>query len=124
MIMSRPRKFTDAEIFKAASKIFEESGLKASTESIAEALGISQPALFKRFGTKKELSFRSVLYSLNQNLDGYLLEIQYDDRPFDIQLIERCEKAIAFMQTQMPKNYPHSDSKTSDDLRGSDFERK
>ena len=101
--MSRPRKFTDSEILKVAAQVFEEGGLQASTERIAQELGISQPALFKRFGTKKELSFRAVLFSLNQNLAGYLSEISYDKREFKVQLIERCEKTCAFMQTQMPK---------------------
>ena len=101
--MSRPRKVTDDEILSAAAQIFEEGGLNASTEKIANAIGISQPALFKRFGTKKALSFRAVLHSLNQNLECYLSEISYDERPFDIQLIEMCERAIAFLHTQMPK---------------------
>jgi AcrR family transcriptional regulator len=49
------------EIVEAAFQVFAERGLEgASTEDIARRAGISQPYVFRLFGTKKEL-FRVVV---------------------------------------------------------------
>src|SRR5262249_36470196 len=48
-------------VLAAAMKEFAEKGLHgASTDTIARAAGISQPYLFRLFGTKKELFIASV----------------------------------------------------------------
>jgi AcrR family transcriptional regulator len=51
--MARPRTVSDEEILDAARAVFLEQGPGASTQLIADQLGVSQAALFKRFGTKK-----------------------------------------------------------------------
>lgn len=51
--MARPRTVSDEAILEAARAVFLEQGPAASTQLIAEQLGVSQAALFKRFGTKK-----------------------------------------------------------------------
>ncbi len=43
------------EILNAAMLEFAERGLGASTDEIARVAGISQPYVFRLFGTKKEL---------------------------------------------------------------------
>ena len=53
--MSRPRQVTDERIIEVARQVFLEHGASVSTTVIASRLGISQPALFKRFGTKQGL---------------------------------------------------------------------
>jgi AcrR family transcriptional regulator len=53
--MARPRQVSDAQILEAARAVFLEQGPGVSTTVIAERLGVSQAALFKRFGTKDEL---------------------------------------------------------------------
>ncbi len=53
--MSRPRKFTDEEILAAAQRCVLAHGPGVSTTVIAEEIGLSQAALFKRFGTKERL---------------------------------------------------------------------
>ena len=53
--MARPRQVSDAQIIEAARACFLEHGASVSTTVIAEQLGVSQAALFKRFGTKEEL---------------------------------------------------------------------
>ena len=64
MVVSTERKTKDVrreEILEAALQEFAEHGLRgASTENIARRAGISQPYVFRLFGTKKEL-FRSVV---------------------------------------------------------------
>ena len=64
MVVTTERKTKDArrqEILDAALSEFAEGGLHgASTEDIARRAGISQPYVFRLFGTKKEL-FRAVV---------------------------------------------------------------
>jgi AcrR family transcriptional regulator len=64
MVVTRERKSKDVrreEILDAALLEFAEGGLHgASTEDIARRAGISQPYVFRLFGTKKEL-FRAVV---------------------------------------------------------------
>jgi AcrR family transcriptional regulator len=64
MVVSTERKTKDVrreEILDAALTVFAERGLDgASTEEIARLAGISQPYVFRLFGTKKEL-FRAVV---------------------------------------------------------------
>lgn len=53
--MARPRQVSDAEIITHARDCFLEKGPGVSTTVIAERVGLSQAALFKRFGTKRQL---------------------------------------------------------------------
>ena len=49
------------EILEAAFTAFSETGFEGtSTDDIAAAVGISQPYLFRLFGTKKELFLAAV----------------------------------------------------------------
>jgi AcrR family transcriptional regulator len=64
MVVAAERKSKEErreEILDAALAVFAERGLEgASTEEIARRAGISQPYVFRLFGTKKEL-FRAVV---------------------------------------------------------------
>jgi len=53
--MARPRRISDEQIILTARRVFLEHGPQASTQLIADQLQVSQPALFKRFGSKREL---------------------------------------------------------------------
>ena len=59
MSATSPRQTADERretVLEAASREFSRAGLHgASTDAIAKAAGISQPYLFRLFGTKKEL---------------------------------------------------------------------
>ncbi len=58
------------EILEAALIEFAEGGLHGtSTEAIAKRVGISQPYLFRLFGTKKELFIASVARCMRGTLD-------------------------------------------------------
>ena len=58
------------EILDAAVGVFAEHGLHgASTEEIAKRAGISQPYVFRLFGTKKELYLAVVARCFRQTLD-------------------------------------------------------
>jgi AcrR family transcriptional regulator len=58
------------EILDAALEVFAEHGLHgASTEEIARRAGISQPYVFRLFGTKKELYLAVVARCFRQTLE-------------------------------------------------------
>src|SRR5881392_3037782 len=60
------------EILDAALEEFAERGLHgASTEEIAKRAGISQPYVFRLFGTKKELFLAVVARCFRQTLEAF-----------------------------------------------------
>ena len=60
------------EILDAAMAVFAEQGLHgASTEEIARRAGISQPYVFRLFGTKKELYRTVVARCFRQTLEWF-----------------------------------------------------
>jgi AcrR family transcriptional regulator len=60
------------EILQAALEVFAERGLQAaSTEEIARRAGISQPYVFRLFGTKKELFTAVVNRCFRQTLEMF-----------------------------------------------------
>ncbi|MEL6468260.1 MAG: TetR/AcrR family transcriptional regulator [Cyanobacteria bacterium J06623_4] len=58
--MARPRKITIEQILEAAQAVFLEKGFGASTYEIANAAGISEGSIFKRFPTKEALFFAAM----------------------------------------------------------------
>jgi AcrR family transcriptional regulator len=58
--MARPRQVSTEAILEAARAVFLELGPAASTTEIAKRVGLSQAALFKRFGTKSDLMVRAL----------------------------------------------------------------
>ena len=99
--MVRPRLHDDAEILDVARSVFLEHGPGAPIQLVAERVGLSQPALFKRFGTKERL----VLLALSPTggtdwLDALLSGP--DQRPIDVQLREISVDAMAFMAIAVP----------------------
>ena len=59
--MARPRKHTDEELLAVARAVFIAHGPAVSMSVIAEQVGLSQPALSKRFGSKETLMVRALL---------------------------------------------------------------
>jgi len=58
--MPRPRTISDEQIKAAARACFLAEGPDASLVKIAESLGVTQPALFKRVANKKELLIQAL----------------------------------------------------------------
>jgi AcrR family transcriptional regulator len=73
MVVSHERKSKEErreEILDAALTVFAEHGLHGgSTEEIARLAGISQPYVFRLFGTKKELYLAVVARCFRQTLE-------------------------------------------------------
>ena len=73
MVVARERKTKDErreEILDAALELFADKGLHgASTDEIARRAGISQPYVFRLFGTKKDLYIAGVSRCFRQTLE-------------------------------------------------------
>jgi AcrR family transcriptional regulator len=78
-----------AEVVEAAVKAFASSGLHGtSTEEIARLAGVSQPYLFRLFGTKRDLflaalerMFSRLEHEFNDAADKPLVDVPYDYSP-------------------------------------------
>jgi AcrR family transcriptional regulator len=66
--MGRPRLIEDDAILAAAREVFLSRGAAATTQDVAERVGLSQAAIFKRFATKQEL-FLAAMVSGNDRQD-------------------------------------------------------
>jgi AcrR family transcriptional regulator len=97
----RPRSFSDEDLLETAKRMFLESGPGLSTTRIADALGVSQAALFKRFSTKKQLMVRALLPSTMPKWIERIGEGP-DDRPVPEQLLEIVHEIDEFFSRMMP----------------------
>src|SRR3954464_6620236 len=88
------------EILAAAREEFARHGLYgASTDAIARKAGISQPYLFRLFGTKKELFLGCMRQCLDEMHDGFI------EAPRGV-TGEEALKAIGTMYTEMLQTDP------------------
>jgi AcrR family transcriptional regulator len=68
------------EILTAAMTAFAATGLDGtSTETIADKVGISQPYLFRLFGTKKHLFLAAVERCFAETADGFRYAVEHGD---------------------------------------------
>jgi len=58
--MGRTKTIDDDELLRIARELFRAHGHTATTRDIAAAAGLSQAALFKRFGSKEDLFLRAM----------------------------------------------------------------
>lgn len=97
----RPRQFSDEELLETARSCFLEHGPGISTSAIAERLGVSQAALFKRFKTKQELMVAALI--TNHRPDWVdRVEAGPDERPVPEQLREALEGIDRFFVQMLP----------------------
>lgn len=98
--MARPRQVSDEDILTVARAVFLEHGPQAPTQVIADQLGVSQAALFKRFQTKAEL----MIAALTPAPPPWIETLQQgpDQRPIVVQL---HELALA-MSTYFVQTFP------------------
>ena len=99
--MARPRQVTDDEILEVARACFEEDP-NASTVTIAQRVGLSQAALFKRFGTKMRLMLRAMGITFGPPWVP-IVEKGPDDRPVPEQLAEIGDAIVGFFRKMMPR---------------------
>lgn len=98
----RPRSFSDEDLVLTARRCFLEHGPGVSTALIAEELGVSQAALFKRCGTKRELMMKALAPPARPEWIMRVLEGP-DERPVRDQLQEIAAGMDAFFAKLMPR---------------------
>ncbi|MEZ6059275.1 MAG: TetR/AcrR family transcriptional regulator [Planctomycetaceae bacterium] len=93
--MGRPQTISDEEILESARECFFDHGPSVATEVIAERLGVSPQALYKRFGSKRNLMTAAMLPC---TAPGWirLVESGPDDRPMQEQLVEFLNELAVF----------------------------
>ena len=90
------------EVVEAAVKAFASGGLHGtSTEEIARLAGVSQPYLFRLFGTKRDLflaalerMFARLEHELNDAADKPLVDMPYDYSPVLASIGQRYGKLL------------------------------
>lgn len=99
--MVRPSRHSDEEILAVAREVFIEQGPGASLSAIATRLGLSQPALSQRFGSKRALMMRALV---PRDLDKSIAQLEAgpDDRPFDEQLREIAVTSLEVLEQAVP----------------------
>jgi AcrR family transcriptional regulator len=98
--VARPRQVSDDEILEAVRRAVIELGPHVSMDHVAERLGVTAPALFRRFGNREDL----MLAALRPGDPPYLrhLEAGPDDRPIFDQLVDLFVRIGSWVSTTMP----------------------
>jgi AcrR family transcriptional regulator len=99
--MARPRQITDEQILSTARSCFLEHGPGVSTAVIAERLGVSPPALFKRFHSKAELMLAALLPPADPT-ELAAVEAGPDARPIPVQLRELAGLYLQLLRNTVP----------------------
>lgn len=99
--MARPRQISDEQILATMKASVLERGPHVSLDHVAEQLGVTTPALLKRFGTRQELMLRA-LRPAEQPEWRQLVERGPDGRPFAAQLEEVLTAITEFFAEAMP----------------------
>ncbi len=103
--MARPRQVLDEEILEVARACFIEHGASVSTEAIAARLGVSGPALLKRFGSKRELL--KAAFSVGTTppwAQQWLQKVEAgpDEREIPVQILELSLAIDGFFRKMVP----------------------
>lgn len=101
--MARPPKVTDEEILAVACRCFLEGGPSVPTTAIADELGVSQAALFKRFGTKHELLVQAVAPPDRPDFLDFIEAGPVAERPVRQQVTEMAFRVLGFFRMMMPR---------------------
>ena len=100
--MPRPPKVSTESILEAARQVFLEQGVGASTLAIAERIGISEAAIFKRFVTKQALFLAAMGFSQNPPWVKVLTQATPTANLKD-ELRAICQQMLAFYQEVLPQ---------------------
>ena len=99
--MARPRLITDEQILTAMRACVLERGAMVSLDVVAERLGVTSPALLKRFGNRQELMLKALLPPESPT---WMEEFDRgpDARPLEAQLAEHFDRIWAFFEGVIP----------------------
>lgn len=100
--MARTKTISDEQILDAARRMFEEHGFAATTSQIADAAGVSEGSIFRRWNSKDELMIAALGIRRPEWLDtvGALGE---SDRELEEQLTVLADQILDFFLEHLPK---------------------
>jgi len=102
--VGRRREVSDAQIIKAARKIFLEKGIQEPVNSVAKELAVSPATLFIRMGTKQRL-IAAALWPPDPPVLKTLRESFRPTAPFDSQLSEILWDLAVYAKEEMPPTF-------------------
>lgn len=99
--MARPRLITDEQILSTMRACVLERGAMVSLDVVAERLGVTGPALLKRFGNRQELMLKALL---PPDSPQWMAEFDRgpDERPVEAQLAEHFSRIWNFFEEVVP----------------------
>jgi len=99
--MARPRLITDEQILTTMRACVLERGAQVSLDVVAERLGVTAPALLKRFGNRQELMLKALL---PPESPAWMADFDRgpDERPLAVQLSEHFGRIWAFFEEVIP----------------------
>lgn len=99
--MARPRLITDEQILTTMRSCVLERGAGVSLDVVAEQLGVTGPALLKRFGNRQELMLKALQ---PPDAPPWMAEFDRgpDERPLDAQLTEHFGRIWSFFEAVIP----------------------
>ena len=99
--MARPRRISNDQILAATRKAVVDHGATVSLDVIAQALGVTLPAVLKRYPSKEAL-FLAALQPPPTPPWVESLERGPDQRPVQAQLTELFEEVLVFFERIIP----------------------
>lgn len=99
--MARPKRVSDEAVFEAIRLEARTRGADVSLARVAARVGLSEPALFKRFGNRKHMMIRALGTELRATWVEALVEGP-DARPLEAQLASILGRVGAFFGEIMP----------------------
>src|SRR4051812_24286082 len=99
--MSRPRQVSDEQILTAVRSSVSAHGPKVSLDKVAAQLGVTQPAILKRFGNRQALMLAALMPPAEPPwVEG--LKGGPDARPFETQLNELAQRMTTWFVEIVP----------------------
>jgi len=102
--VARRREVSDAEIIKAARKIFLEKGIQEPVHTVAKELAVSTATLFIRMGTKQRL-IAAALWPPDPPVLKTFQEGYRATAPFDAQLSDVLWELAVYAKEEMPPTF-------------------
>lgn len=99
--MARPRQITDEQILTTMRSCVLERGAGVSLDVVAERLGVTSPALLKRFGSRIKLMLKALQPPA---APAWLADFEQgpDERPLDAQLAEHFNRLWDYFSQVIP----------------------
>lgn len=100
--MARPRVIENQALLDAARAVFIDRGPAATTAEIADAAGISEATLFRRFATKEELFLAAMALPPEPPWAALARSLAHDPRPLRERLEILAHALLDFFRELLP----------------------